>query len=369
MIKQSTIDEVRSRMDTMEVLSSYGVVFKRDKACCPFHNEKSASFHIWKRQNLYKCFGCGKNGDAITFLMDYERKTFTESIEILAARYNIAVEYDQVSKEESQEIKDERQEMQQLLRWCQKKYEDALHTMPLESDVWQYLLARGYDAEICKHWSLGFAPDDWKFTTSSIINMGKLSVAQNCGLVKTSQGKSYDFLRNRITIPIHNASGVLVGFGGRDVSGAKDQPKYLNPSESLVYNKQQIWFGLDKAVKAIKDTGYAYVVEGYFDVTSWHEGGIENTVAGCGTEITETQARILKRYTDHVVITLDGDAPGLKKMLKLVDLFLKLDFKVETVELPDNQDPDEYKRQYFGTLENNVEAELEYENACEIEQR
>ena len=355
MIRQDTIDQVKAQMDTREVLESFGVEFKRDKARCPFHDENSASFHIWRRQNTYKCFGCGKSGDAISFLIDHENMLFHEAVEWLANRYNITVEIDHVAKQESQDKKDEKEEMGAVVRFAQKKYEDTLHGLPEESDAWKYLLQRDFTAEIAKRWSLGYAPDDWKFITSPLINMGKLTAANQIGLVWTKEGKNWDFFRSRIIIPIHNANGQLIGFGGRDVSGSDQAPKYLNPSESALYNKQATWFGLDKAIKAIKEDGFVYVVEGYFDVMSLHEAGLENTVAGCGTEVTEIQCKLLKRYTNQVTICFDNDKDkeesgkknaGVEKMMKLVNVFLKLDFKVEVIEIPEGGDPDEYARSW-----------------------
>ncbi len=355
MIKQSTIDEVRAQMDTQEVLQDHGVVFKKETACCPFHKEKTPSLHIWRRQNTYKCFGCGKSGDAITFLMEHERLTFVEAVEWLANKYGTVIEYDQVAQQESQEKKDDRQEMLAVLTWAHKKYEDMLYALPDESDAWRFLHNRGYDADTCRRWSLGFAPDDSKFVTTSLINMGKFQPATGIGLVWTKEARNWDFHRNRIIIPIHNASGQLVGFAGRDISNASGSAKYLNPVESPVYNKQQIWFGLDKAMKAMREESYVYIVEGYFDVMSLHLAGLENTVAGCGTEVTELQCKLLKRYTSHVVICFDNDLDkeqsgkknaGVDKMMKLINLFLKLDFKVEMIEIPAGGDPDEYARRW-----------------------
>lgn len=342
MIKQITIDEVRAKMDTREVMEQMGVVFKRDKACCPFHGEKSASMHVWKRNNIFKCFGCGVSGDAITFIMKHERKTFMEAVEQLAGLYNITVERDQEAQKKLEETKETRTVMAEVLAFSQKKFEDMLHSMPADSEVWNYLNDRGFNTDFCREWSLGFAPDDWKFLTTPLINAGQFNPAMELGIISTSSGKNFDFYRNRITIPIHNNNGQLVGFGGRILG--KGEPKYFNPRNSLLYNKDAIWFGLDRAAKAIKEWEYVYVVEGYFDVMSMHLADVCNAVAACGTEVTEGQAKILKRYTDHVVIALDGDKPGITKTMKLINTFFKLGFKVELINFPDNKDPDEYIR-------------------------
>jgi DNA primase len=350
MIKQSTIDEVRTKMDTQEVLETLGVVFKKEKACCPFHNEKSASFHIWRKQNTYKCFGCGRSGDAITAVMMLEKKTFIESLEWLAAMYNITVEYDQAAQQEPEETKNKRTEMMHLVEAMHRTYEKSLHDMPNEAPVWKYLHDRGFTSDICKQWSIGFAPNQSKFITGSIINMGMHAVAVECGLLRTKEGNTWDFYRNRIIIPIYNNNGQITGFGGRWLpqhdDTDRDNAKYFNPCESLLYQKEKTWFGLDRAMKAINNAGFAYLVEGYFDVMSWHNAGACNTISACGTAITETQMRILKRYTTHVVLCLDGDSAGIKKTMDLINHLLRLDFKVEVLPLVDKMDPDEFARKF-----------------------
>jgi len=347
MIAQTTIDQVRAVMDTREVLEKLGVQFKKDVACCPFHSEKTGSFRVWKKQNIYKCFGCGESGDGIAALMKLEKKTFTEAVEWLAGVYNVTVEYDKATKEETAEKKEARQEQFEVLQYAYKRFQDCLMNMPADAEVWQYLESRGYSRELAASWNLGFAPDDSKFLASDLINKGKFQPAVDAGLISSKEGRSWDFFRNRLMIPIHNSSGILCGFGGRLLGSAKDQPKYLNSPESLVYQKQQVWFGLDRAQKAIRQEGFVYVVEGYTDCMSLHNTGVLNTVAGCGTAITESHVRVLKRFTDHVVLCQDGDAAGYKSMLRTIDLFLLHDFKVEVVELPDGKDPDEYVKFYL----------------------
>lgn len=346
MIKQYIIDEMRTKMDIHEVISHF-IAVKKDTACCPFHNEKTPSFHITKAKQIFKCFGCGEGGDAITFVMKHEHLSFIEAVEWLCNFYNIAVEYDQVAKAETEEKKNIKAEMLKLLSWSQKKFEDLLHSLPADAAVIRYLQQRGYNIERIRNWSLGFAPDDWKFLTTPIINMGKHNIATDLGIISTSNGKNYDFYRNRITIPIHDHNGVLIGFGGRylptgDKAADEKIAKYFNPKESIIYSKAKVWYGLNLAIKAIKDAEFAYVVEGYMDVQAMHDAEINNTVASCGTEIDEQQVKLLKRYTDHVVICYDGDEPGVKKQMKQIDLFLKNDFKVSIIEIPDAMDPDEY---------------------------
>lgn len=351
MIKQDTIELVRSRTDIVDVIGKK-LNLKRAgasmMACCPFHNEKTPSFHVFARSQSYKCFGCGEGGDAISFIMKHDRLAFSEAIEWLAAEYNIVIEYDEVAKQEAQERKDKKVEMQQVLDHAQKTYEKQLAQLPADAAARQYLDNRGITADVATRWGLGFAPHDFKFLTTPFINMGKYEPAVDAGVISTKDGKSYDFLVNRIVIPIHDVNGHLVTLAGRALPepGTREVAKYINGKESLLYSKSKTLFGLYQAVrsKAIKEMGYAYMVEGYFDCMSMHEAGIQNTIAPCGTAITHDQALYLRRYTTHVVLMQDGDKAGVKSMLKAIDLFLGLDFKVEVVTLPPKMDPDEYIR-------------------------
>jgi len=349
MIKQSSIDELRAKADLTDVVSRYTTV-KKNMACCPMHDEKSPSFHLYQAKQTYKCFGCGESGDVFKLAMKMEHLNFVEAAEWLAAHYNISLEYDQQSQAEAQEVKDKRTEMLQLTEWAHRKYKEALSLLPAEAPALQYLYNRGYNDEKIGAWDIGFAPDNWDYIKSAVINMGKHAIGVECGLLGTKEGRSWDFYRNRITIPIHDQNGIIVGLAGRLVPSGnadedKKQPKYLNPQESLLYSKKKVWYGLWQAQKAIKECGFAYLVEGYFDVQAMHDNGILNTIAASGTEVDELQVKFLKRYTDHLVLGFDGDKPGTKKQMKLLDLFLKQDFKVQVLALPDELDPDEYINQ------------------------
>lgn len=353
MIKQDTIDELRQRMDIYDVISQHVNLKKSGTGytgCCPFHNEKTPSFHVSPAKQIYKCFGCGAGGDAIRFIQEHKKMNFIEAVEYLCNTYNITIQKDQQAAQEAQEKKDKRSEMTALMDWAFTKYQQLLRTLPDESAAIAYLVSRGYSRERIAQWSLGYAPDEWKFITTPAINMGKHAVAVDCGLVVTKEGNSFDFFRNRIIIPIHDHNGIIVGFGGRWVPGLhpeadKQQPKYLNSPETLIYSKSRTWYGLCFAQKAIQTEGFAYVVEGYMDVQSMHDAGMNNTIASSGTEVNEKQVKLLKRYTDHVVICYDGDNPGQSKMMKQINLFLVHEFKVTVVELPGGMDPDEFIKQ------------------------
>lgn len=358
MITQSTIELIRSRADIVEVVGKR-IKLKRSGSghtgSCPFHDEKTGSFHVSPSKAMYKCFGCGKGGDAVSFVMEFDKLPFNEAMERLASELNIAIEYDKPGKEEAPEKKERKAEMAAVLRFANEKYMATLSAAPNDSAPLQYLSGRGISLQVAQHWDLGWAPMDFKFLTSSLINMGRHAPAVDCGIITSKEGKSYDFLINRITIPIRDHNGNIITIAGRalpevakDGAANTDMAKYLNGRESELYQKSKIWYGLYEAnrARAIKDMGYAYIVEGYFDVISMHEGGLQNTIAACGTAITEEHIAFLKRYTNHVVIMQDGDAAGVKSMLKAIDLFLAAGFKVEVVELPAKTDPDEFIRSF-----------------------
>ncbi len=352
MISQQTIDNIRNHIVLSDVIGQL-IKLKKHGAnytgCCPFHDEKTPSFVVSPAKEIYKCFGCGKSGDAFTFLMQHEHKTYPEAIEWLANYYNITIDYEHTDKNSPPTGGDGgKAEMQLVTQYAHDKYTEALRNLPADAAAIQYLQQRGYDKDRTEAWSLGFAPDDWKFITTPLINMGKYQPALECGLIRTNNGSNYDFMRGRIIIPIHNHNGILIGLAGRLLNsppaGGDGGAKYLNPPESLLYNKKKVWYGLWQAQKAIRETGFAYIVEGYFDVQAMHDAGMINTIAPCGTAIDILQLKFLKRYCNHLVLATDGDSAGQKAMLKTIDLCLQLDFKTQVLALPDAMDPDEYIR-------------------------
>ncbi|MFC4230555.1 DNA primase [Parasediminibacterium paludis] len=347
-IKQHSVEQVRSAADLTELVGRYTTV-KQRKACCPFHNEKSPSFSIMHGNDRYKCFGCGKSGDAFNLIMEKENKTFYEAVEWLASLYHITLEYNQAAQQITQEQKDLKTECLASVKWAAERYTKALQALPAEADVLQYLNSRGYNAHRLAHWDIGFAPADNKFLTTPLINAGKHGPSVEIGLVNVKEGVTKDFFYNRIIIPIHDVNGIIVGLAGRQVpSGNKEAdkkyPKYLNPKESIIYHKAKLWYGLWQAKAAIKQMGYCYITEGYMDVQAMHDAGLCNTVAACGTEVDILQLKMLKHYTNHLVLAFDGDGAGTKKMDKLIDNCLKLDFKTQVLNLPQGQDPDEFIR-------------------------
>lgn len=350
-----TIAAIKDRIDITEVVSR-SVTLKRNAACCPFHDERTPSFHVHPAKNIFKCFGCGEGGDAIAFIMKHEKIDYGEAMKLLAEMYNVALEYDEhYDPVKDQDKKDAVAELRAVVKFVSDKYSKELQTA---TPALEYLAKRRITPEVIGEWNLGFAPDDFRFITPSLVNMGKLKAAVEAGISVSKEGRNYDFYRNRITIPILDVKGNMAGLAGRIMPGNNGTAKYFNSVESPIYHKSEIWFGLYQAItaKIFKQVDYVYIVEGYFDVIAMHETGCINTVAACGTAISEDHVKLLKRYVKHVVLMLDGDDAGKSKSMKHIDLFLRLGCKIEIVELPDGNDPAEY----IGAM--NPVPEEEFEN-------
>lgn len=333
----TNLEEIKNAIDIVQIISKH-VNLKaqgsRYSGLCPFHSEKSPSFTVTPSNGFYKCFGCGESGDAIKFIQKVENKTFPEAVETAAMTTNIRVQYDTTNSMTPEQLS-ELDELKHINNKVAERYRLDLNK---PSPGLDYAKSRMTDDSIIK-WSVGYAPDEWQFLTTDLINRGKFVLAASLGLVKTKNDKNYDTYRNRLMFPIMDMAGQVVGFGGRDLSGEKNAAKYMNSSDSKLYSKSSVLYGLNIASKPIKTAKKAYLVEGYMDVIGMHESGAENTVGTCGTALTEGQCMLLKRHTNHVVIFRDGDKPGVKAALRDIDLLLKFNFKVEVITASDEKDP------------------------------
>lgn len=344
MIKQSSIDNLRTAIFIDDVIEDF-VSLKKSGATsvgnCPFHDEKTPSFRVFHNTQTYKCFGCGKGGDVFKFVMEIKHLPFYEAIEFLADKFSIPLEREN-EKEISKEAKDNIQEQYKILEWAANKYEKNIEDSGTEA--YKFLSSKGYDIERIKKWGIGVAPEDWKFITSTIINRGKYENGFATGLINTKNGNSFDVLRNRITIPLHDVNGRIIGISGRRyLMEDEKQVKYINPKETDLFKKDRFWYGLWYAQKAIKLEEFAYIVEGYTDVHAMHDiGNMPNTIAACGTALTPSQVKLLKKYTSSVVLVYDNDNAGQNAALKNIDLFLEHNFKVQIVELPEKEDPESF---------------------------
>jgi len=357
MITNRSIDDLRDQLDIVDIIGK-DVPLKKKGAShtgnCPFHNEKSPSFSVSKSKQIYKCFGCGAGGDVFKFVMQKENVDFFSAVRIIAARINFVLE----ERDETPEDKEEaakKADFWKINTQAADKFQQALMDLPSDHAVPEELLNnRKWLPGTIVDFQLGFAPNVDRFLSEKLIDMGLFFPAEELGLVKSGEGRNYDVFRNRIIFPIHNERGQVVGFGGRKLEDKKkDNPKFINSKDSAIYKKESILYGLYQAQKAIKEMKYAVCVEGYADVLSFHQSGAPNTVAACGTAFTDGHAKLLKRFTSHVVLIGDGDYAGQQSNLKSVDVLLKHGFKVEICPLPEKEDPDSFARNHYLSTEEN----------------
>lgn len=350
MISRSTINTVIDTARIEEVVGDYVHLKKRGAnylGHCPFHNEKTPSFNVNPARNIFKCFGCGKGGNAVNFIMEHEHFSYPEAIKFLANKYNIAIEETQPSPEALQQ-QDDRESMMILNSFAQKTFSDQLlsHEEGL-SVALPYFNERGFSRKTIANFQLGYALNEWDAFTQLALKAGyQLKFLQETGLsTKGEEGKKVvDRFKGRVIFPIHNLSGRVIGFGGRILKKDDKSAKYLNSPESEVYHKSQSLYGIYFAKKSIVLHDVCFLVEGYTDVISMHQCGIENVVASSGTALTKEQIRLIARYTNNITLLYDGDAAGIKASLRGIDLILEEGLIVKLVLFPDGDDPDSYSR-------------------------
>lgn len=348
MITQNTIDQILSRIDIIDIVGSFVKLKKRGTnylGLCPFHNEKSPSFTVSPAKEIYKCFGCGKSGNSISFLMEHEKYSYVEALRWLANRYNVEVEETEVSPQ----VKQQQQTADSLYiinSFAQKYFTDALlHSEEGRDIALSYLYERGFDDGIINKFQVGYCNqqrDD--FAKAAIAAQYNTEYLLKTGLVTLRDEHLVDNYRGRITFPIHNQTGKIIGFGARVIGKADRAPKYINTPENEIYVKSKILYGSYFARQAIDKADECLLVEGYTDVIALHQAGIENVVASGGTSLTHDQLRLIKKYTNNLTIVYDGDNAGIKAALRGLDLALEEGLNVQLVLIPDNEDPDSYVR-------------------------
>jgi DNA primase len=312
---------------------------------CPFHNEKSPSFNVSPTRGIFKCFGCGQAGNSVKFIMEHEKLSYPESIRYLAKKYNIAIEEENQPEEARQEIL-ERESLFLVNQWATQFFSLQLwETEHGKSIAYSYFKERGFSNETILKFQLGYHPDGWSTFTDSAIKEGYNSqYLVKTGLSIEKDGKYFDRFRNRVMFPIHNLSGKIIGFGGRILINDKKQAKYLNSPESDVYHKSQVLYGIHLARKSMMGQDEAYLVEGYTDVISLHQAGIENVVSSSGTSLTVDQVKLIERFTKNVTILYDGDSAGIKASFRGIDMILEQGMNVKIVLFPEGEDPDSFAR-------------------------
>lgn len=350
MILRETVDKIIDTARIEEVIGDFVHLKKRGTSLigvCPFHNEKTPSFHVSVTKGIYKCFGCGKGGDSVRFVMEHEKYSYPEALKFLAKKYNIEV--DEIAPSPEQLIADDRRESLYIVSaWAGKFFQDAMwETQAGQSIGLGYFKERGFRDDIIKKFELGYSPDEWDALISKAVSEGhKEQYLEETGLaIRNDKGKLYDRFRGRVMFPIHNFTGRVIGFGGRTLKTDKNVPKYVNSPESDIYHKSGVLYGLFFAKKAIRDEDNCYLVEGYADVLSVHQAGIENVVSSSGTSLTTEQIRLISRFTRNVTILYDGDAAGIKASLRGLDMILEEGLNVKVVLFPDGHDPDSYVRE------------------------
>ena len=354
MISKDTIDRIMDATHIEEVIGEFVSLKKRGAnhiGCCPFHNEKTPSFYVSPSKGIFKCFGCGKSGNAVGFLMDHEHYTYPEALRWLADKYHIQIEEEQLT-EEQKERQTERDGLFHVSEFAQKYFADLLYNNELGRNIGlAYFHQRGLSDEIIKTFGLGYCLDEWdNFTTHARRNGYSDAVLEKTGLtIFKEDGKCYDRFRGRVMFPIFSISGRVLGFSGRILSKEKQAAKYVNSPDSDIYNKSHILYGLYQARNAIGKAEKCYLVEGNVDVVSMHQSGVCNTVASCGTSLTIEQIRLIKRYTPNVTVLYDGDSAGIKAALRAVNLLFEEGMHVRVVLFPDGEDPDSYAQKYGST--------------------
>lgn len=345
------LEEVKAATDIVDVVSDY-VRLKRAgsnfKGLCPFHDEKTPSFNVNPSLGIYKCFGCGEGGDAIAFVQKVEGLGFLEAVRLLAARAGIEIPEEGAAGQEGTES----DSLLHALRFAARFYFHHLTQTDEGRDRGlAYLRARGFTAETIKQFGLGYAPDTWDALLQAALTAQiEPEILEKAGLVlpRKQGGGYYDRFRGRVLFPILSHVGKVLGFGGRVLDEASDQPKYINSPETRVYQKGRVLYGLFQGKQAIRSAEEAVLVEGYTDVIALHQAGVQNVVAASGTALTSDQVRMLGRYARRVVLLFDADAAGAAAALRSIDVILQEGLSAYVVSLPDGADPDAFARAHGG---------------------
>jgi len=348
MIDRPTIERILDAAQIIDVVQEFVPLKKRGVnylGLCPFHNEKTPSFTVSPTKEIFKCFGCGKVGNSVNFVMEHEHLTYPEALKYLAKKYHIEV----VEKELSQDEIDKQNERESLLvvtSYAARQFsENLFHTDEGISVGLNYFRERGFRQDTLKKFEVGYSFEKRDgFSKKAIEDGYKQDFLVKTGLTIQNEERIFDRFSGRVMFPIHSLSGQVLGFGGRILRTDPKSAKYLNSPESEIYHKSRILYGIYQARKGITQDDRCYLVEGYTDVLSLHEAGIENVVASSGTSLTQEQVRLIKRFTQNITILYDGDAAGIKASLRGIDLVLEEGMNVKIVLLPDGEDPDSYSK-------------------------
>lgn len=349
MIDQATIDKIMAATDIVDVVSDFVSLRRRGAnywGLCPFHDDKSPSFSVSPSKGVCKCFSCGKGGSAIHFIMEHEQLSYYEALKYLAKKYNIEVHEKELTDEEKQK-RTERESMFVINAFAQEFFSHSLlETEEGRSVGMAYFRERGFNEDIIRKFGLGYSPEKRDALAQEAKKRGyKTEFLLKTGLCREGQhGSIYDLFAGRVMFPVYSVSGKVVAFGGRILKSGVKISKYFNSPESDIYHKSNELYGIYQAKRAIEKERCCYLVEGYTDVLSMHQSGIENVVASSGTALTPGQIRLIHRFTDNITVLYDGDAPGIKASLRGIDLILQEGLNIKVVLLPDGEDPDSFSK-------------------------
>jgi DNA primase len=348
MIDRPTIERILDAAQIVDVVQEFVPLKKRGVnfiGLCPFHNEKTPSFTVSPSKEIYKCFGCGKVGNSVNFVMDHEHLSYPEALKYLARKYHIEVVEKELTREE-QDRQNERESLLVITSYASRQFNENLFNTDEGTAIGlAYFKERGFRHDTLKKFETGYCPDRRdSFSKKALEDGYKQDLLVKTGLSIKHEDRIFDRFAGRIMFPIHSLSGQVLGFGGRILKSDPNAAKYLNSPESEIYHKSKILYGIFQARKAILDEDRCFLVEGYTDVLSLHEAKVENVVASSGTSLTQEHVRLIKRFTPNITILYDGDPAGIKASLRGIDLVLEEGMNVRIVLLPDGEDPDSFSK-------------------------
>ncbi len=346
MISQTTIQQILGRLDIIDTIGGFVKLKKRGSnylGLCPFHNEKTPSFTVSPSKELYKCFGCGRSGNTISFIMEHEKYSYVEALKWLANKYGIEIE-ETFQTDEQKQTQLAADSLFIINSFAQQFFSTQLFETEEGQDIGlAYFKERGFREDIIKKFQLGYSPEQRDaFTKEAIAKQYNSELLLKTGLIANRNDQLMDNYRGRVIFPIHNHSGKVLGFGARILKSNDKAPKYINTPENEIYVKSKLLYGSWFARQAIDKADECLLVEGYTDVVSLHQAGIENVVASGGTSLTPDQLRLIRKYSNNLTIIYDGDSAGVKAALRGLDLALEEGLNVKLVLIPDKEDPDSY---------------------------
>lgn len=351
MLDQNTIDRINDASNIQEVVSDYVTLKRRGVnliGLCPFHNEKTPSFIVSPHKGIFKCFGCGKGGNSVHFIMEHEQINYVEALKYLARKYHIEVIEKELSPEELA-VRNDRESMFLVNEFALKHFSNTLHHhIDGKSIGMAYFRERGFRDDIIEKFQLGYSLDQRDNLSQTAVSQGynKDFLIKTGLVIEHDNGTMSDRFRGRVMFPVHSLSGKIVAFGGRILKKDDKMAKYVNSPESEIYHKSSELYGIFFAKKSIVKEDKCFLVEGYTDVISMHQSGIENVVASSGTSLTPGQIRLIHRFTENVTVIYDGDAAGIKASIRGIDLLLEEGLNIKVLLLPDGDDPDSFARKH-----------------------